>query len=201
MLHIDGAIVVEGKYDKAKLKNIVDCPVIVTDGFGIYKNKDTVKLIRFYAENGGIIILTDSDSAGFRIRGYIKGIVPGGLVKNAFIPDIYGKEKRKAAPSAEGKLGVEGVPDEVIISALTKCAAESLLKSEKSGKREPEISRMDLFEDGFIGKADSSERRKKLLKRFSLPERLSTNALTEALNRAVGYDEYRRAADEIMNGE
>lgn len=134
MLHIDGAIVVEGKYDKAKLKNIVDCPVIVTDGFGIYKNKDTVKLIRFYAENGGIIILTDSDSAGFRIRGYIKGIVPGGLVKNAFIPDIYGKEKRKAAPSAEGKLGVEGVPDEVIISALTKCAAESLLKSEKSVK-------------------------------------------------------------------
>lgn len=193
MLHVDGAIVVEGIYDKARLKNIVDCPVIVTGGFGVFNNKETAGLIRFYAENGGIIILTDSDSAGFKIRGYIKGIVPKGMVKNAYIPDVYGKEKRKAAPSAEGKLGVEGVSDELIIEALKKCIGNTAPKEENRRK----ITRLDLFEDGLSGGKNSSELRSRLLKRLSLPERLSANSLLDALNSALSYEEYKKIIAEL----
>lgn len=193
MLHVDGAIVVEGIYDKARLKNIVDCPVIVTGGFGVFNNKETAGLIRFYAENGGIIILTDSDSAGFKIRGYIKGMVPKGMVKNAYIPDVYGKEKRKAAPSAEGKLGVEGVSDEIIIEALKKCIGNTAPKEENRRK----ITRLDLFEDGLSGGKNSSELRSRLLKRLSLPERLPANSLLDALNSALSYEEYKKIIAEL----
>ena len=108
-LKIPYAIVVEGKYDKIKLSSIVDAVIIVTNGFGIYKNKETAELVRYYAEKTGIVILTDSDTAGFRIRGHIKSIVPKGKIINLYSPEIFGKEKRKTEPSKEGKLGVEGI--------------------------------------------------------------------------------------------
>lgn len=193
MLHIDGAIVVEGRYDKAKLKNIVDCPVITTDGFNIFKNKETRDLIKYYAANGGIIILTDSDRAGFIIRSHIKGIVSDGVVKNAYIPDISGKESRKTNPSKEGKLGVEGVPDSVIIEALKGFSSSGCTNTSRK------ITRMDLYDDGFFGKSGSSELRRKLSERFGLPLRLGAGALTEALNARFSYEQYRRAADEIIS--
>lgn len=201
MLHCDGAVVVEGKYDKAKLKNLIDCPVIVTNGFGIYKDAETAKLIRLYAQKGGIIILTDSDSAGFKIRGYIRGIVPNGRVVNAYIPDIYGKESRKREPSAEGKLGVEGVPDEVIKSTLEKCINDLKDSAETDGGCKPHgdrlITRLDLYEDGLSGSKNSSWMREQLLKELSLPQRLPSNSLLDALNRLISYDEYRRLVEKI----
>lgn len=201
MLHCDGAVVVEGKYDKAKLKNLIDCPVIVTNGFGIFKDAETAKLIRLYAQKGGIIILTDSDSAGFKIRGYIRGIVPNGRVVNAYIPDIYGKESRKREPSAEGKLGVEGVPDEVIKSTLEKCINDLKDSAETDGGCKPHgdrlITRLDLYEDGLSGSKNSSWMREQLLKELSLPQRLPSNSLLDALNRLISYDEYRRLVEKI----
>lgn len=195
MLHLNGAIVVEGKYDKAKLARLVDCPIVVVNGFGVFKDTETVRLLRFYAENGGLIILTDSDSAGFRIRGHIKSIISHGDVRCAYIPDIYGKEKRKATPSAEGKLGVEGMPDSVLLEALRPFA------DEREDREERLVTRMDFYDDGFTGKPDSSIRRDKLKIKLSLPERLSANALLDAINRTVGYEKYRRAADEINKGQ
>lgn len=201
MLHCDGAVVVEGKYDKAKLKNLIDCPVIVTNGFGIFKDAETAKLIRLYAQKGGIIILTDSDSAGFKIRGYIRGIVLNGRVVNAYIPDIYGKESRKREPSAEGKLGVEGVPDEVIKSTLEKCINDLKDSAETDGGCKPHgdrlITRLDLYEDGLSGSKNSSWMREQLLKELSLPQRLPSNSLLDALNRLISYDEYRRLVEKI----
>lgn len=199
MLHINGAIVVEGKYDKARLKGIVDCPVIVTDGFGVYKNKETTRLIRFYAQNGGIIILTDSDSAGFRIRGYIKGIVPEGTVKNAYIPDIFGKERRKSVPSAEGKLGVEGIPDELLIEALRKFADNTQDNTSEDTAHTRKITRIDLYEDGLSGRKNSSSLRAKLLRKLSLPEKLPASSLLDALNSALSYEEYKKTVGELQN--
>lgn len=193
MIHVIGAIVVEGKYDKIRLSGIVDCPVITTDGFGVFKSEEKKALIRRYAENGGVTILTDSDSAGFRIRGYIKGFVSKGEVRNAYIPDVYGKERRKAKPSCEGKLGVEGIPDAALISALEKAGV--IGGAPKEGRR---ILRQDLFNDGLFGGKDSSKKRAALLKKLGLPERLSTSGLLDVLNSSLDYDAYRSAVDEIL---
>lgn len=191
-IHIDGAIIVEGKYDKIHLGNLVDCPIIATNGFEIFKDENTKRLIRFYADNGGIVILTDSDSAGFKIRSHIKSFVPGEKIKNAYIPDIYGKEKRKLSPSKEGKLGVEGVPIEIIIKALEQAGAPS--KSEAS---ERQITRQDLFEDGFTGGSNSSSKRQKLLCALNLPERLTTGGMLDAINKILTYSEYKALTDRI----
>ncbi len=195
MLHINGAIVVEGKYDKAKLSRLVDCPIVVVNGFGVFKDEETVRLLRCYSENGGLIILTDSDSAGFRIRGHIKGIIRNDNVRCAYIPDIYGKERRKASPSAEGKLGVEGMPDSVLLEVLKPFSEEQ----EQSDSRL--VTRMDFYEDGFTGRPDSSSRRDELKRRLDLPERLSASALLEAINRTIGYEKYCEVADEINKGQ
>ncbi len=194
MLHINGAVIVEGKYDKSRIKNIVDCPVIVTNGFGIFSDSETAKLIRTYAETGVIVILTDSDSAGFKIRGHIKGLVPEGRIRNAYVPDVYGKERRKVSPSAEGKLGVEGLPDDVIVSALKACLSTDDVAVGADRRR---ITKMDLFEDGFSGGRNSSLKRQKLIERLNLPQRLPPNSLLDALNSLVGYDEYKALAEEI----
>ncbi len=194
MLHINGAIVVEGKYDKAKLSRLVDCPIVVVNGFGVFRDDETVRLLRYYSENDGIIILTDSDSAGFRIRGHIKGVIKNGNVRCAYIPDIYGKERRKASPSAEGKLGVEGMPDSVLLEVLKPFSEEQ----ESSGDRL--VTKMDFYEDGFTGRPDSSSRRDELKRKLGLPERLNANGLLEAINRTVGYDKYREITDEINKG-
>ena len=188
MIHIDGAIVVEGKYDKIKLSRMVDCPIITTGGFGVFKSDETKELLRWYAEHGGIIILTDSDSAGFRIRGYIKGIVNSGEVKSAYIPDIFGKEKRKQKPSAEGKLGVEGVSERVIAEALERAG----VIGERAEDRR-KITRTDLYDDGLFGGGDASKKRAELLKRLGLPERLSVSGLLDVLNSSMSFEEYKKA--------
>ncbi len=194
MLHINGAVIVEGKYDKARVKNMVDCPVIVTNGFGIFKDSETERLIRTYAESGVIVILTDSDSAGFRIRGHIKSFVPEDRIRNAYVPDVFGKEKRKTSPSAEGKLGVEGLSDGIILSALKACLGSDGGENRVQSRR---ITKLDLFEDGFSGGKNSSQKRAELIRRLNLPQRLPPNSLLEALNGIVGYDEYKALANQI----
>ncbi len=198
MIKIKEAVIVEGKYDKIKLSSIIDSLIITTDGFGVFKNSEKSALIKELAEKQGVIILTDSDSAGFKIRNYIKNITGKGKIINVYIPDIFGKEKRKAAASKEGKLGVEGVPNDIIITALEK-AGVTAAKNEDNNKdtNKNEITRIMLYEDGFMGKDGSSERRKKLLKALSLPEMLSTNGLLEVLNTMFSLEEYESAANKI----
>lgn len=194
MIKVRQAIIVEGKYDKIKLSSIIDGLIITTDGFSIFKDKEKTALIRQLAENQGIIILTDSDSAGFKIRNHIKSVTPKGKITNIYIPDIFGKEKRKAAPSKEGKLGVEGIPIDILKNAFEKAG----ITSEKScGADKEEITRIMLYDDGLMGKKDSAEKRKKLLKKLSLPELLSVNSLLEVLNSVYSLKEYRNALKEI----
>ena len=197
MIKIDRAVIVEGRYDKIKLSSIIDGVIIETDGFGIFNNKEKQRLIRRLAETKGLLILTDSDSAGFKIRSFIRGIVPAEQIKHAYIPDIFGKEKRKTEASKEGKLGVEGVKVQVIIDALEK-AGVLCEESEKTERRE--ITKLDLYEDGLSGKPDSDALRKKLLKHLDLPERLTSNALVQILNTFLTFEEYKNAIEEITNG-
>ncbi len=196
MIKIDRVVIVEGRYDKIKLSSILDAVIIETDGFGIFNNKEKQKLIRKLAETKGLLILTDSDSAGFKIRSFIRGIVPNEQIKHAYIPDIFGKEKRKTEPSKEGKLGVEGVKIQIIIDALEK-AGVLCEESEKTEYRE--ITKLDLYEDGLSGKPDSDALRKKLLKHLDLPERLTSNALVQILNTFLTFEEYKKTIEEIKN--
>ena len=196
MIKIDRVVIVEGRYDKIKLSSILDAVIIETDGFGIFNDKEKQKLIRKLAETKGLLILTDSDSAGFKIRSFIRGIVPNEQIKHAYIPDIFGKEKRKTEPSKEGKLGVEGVKVQVIIDALEK-AGVLCEETEKNERRE--ITKLDLYEDGLSGKPDSDALRKKLLKHLDLPERLTSNALVQILNTFLTFEEYKKAIEEIKN--
>lgn len=196
MIKIDRIVIVEGRYDKIKLSSILDAVIIETDGFGIFNDKEKQKLIRKLAETKGLLILTDSDSAGFKIRSFIRGIVPNEQIKHAYIPDIFGKEKRKTEPSKEGKLGVEGVNVSVIMEALEKAGVlcEEIPETEKR-----EITKIDFFEDGLSGKPNSDILRKKLLKHLDLPERLTTNALVQILNTFLTFEEYKNAVEEIKN--
>ena len=197
MLKVEQAIVVEGKYDKIKLESIIDATIVVTNGYGIFKDREKLELIRFYARKKGIIILTDSDGAGFKIRGFLKGSVPEGSIKNVYIPDIFGKEKRKVKPSAEGKLGVEGIKKELIVGACRK-AGINFVSEEGAEKTERNpVTRTDIYEAGLTGTPDSSEKRKKLLKKLGLPERLSTSGMLEALNTMMSAEEFY----EMMNKE
>lgn len=197
MIKIDRVVIVEGRYDKIKLSSIIDAIIIETDGFGIFNDKEKQRLIRRLAETKGLLILTDSDSAGFKIRSFIKGLVPAEQIKHAYIPDIFGKEKRKAEASKEGKLGVEGVNVQIIIDALEKAG---ILCEECEATQRREITKLDLFEDGLSGKPDSDALRKKLLKHLVLPERLTSNALVQILNTFLTYEEYKTAIEEITNG-
>lgn len=177
MIKIDEAIIVEGKYDKIKLSSVVDAVIIVTDGFGIFKNKEKLGLIRHYARKTGIIILTDSDSAGRKIRGYIKGAVKEGKIINVYIPDVFGKEKRKEKPSAEGKLGVEGIDVKTLLSAFEKSGVSA---SERV--KNPDITKFTLYELGLSGGNDSRNLREKLQKYLGLPSLMSAGSLVEVLN-------------------
>ena len=197
LLKVEQAIVVEGKYDKIKLESIIDATIVVTNGYGIFKDREKLELIRFYARKKGIIILTDSDGAGFKIRGFLKGSVPEGSIKNVYIPDIFGKEKRKVKPSAEGKLGVEGIKKELIVEAFRK-AGINFVSEEGAEKTERNpVTRTDIYEAGLTGTPDSSEKRKKLLKKLGLPERLSTSGMLEVLNTMMSAEEFY----EMMNKE
>ncbi len=196
MIKLNEAVIVEGKYDKIKLSGILDTVIIETDGFAIFKDKEKQRLIRFLAEKRGIIILTDSDSAGFKIRSFIKGITKSENVKNVYIPDIYGKEKRKAEASKEGKLGVEGMKTEIILDALEKAG---VLYSENNKKQGREITHTDFFEDGISGGENSSEIRKNLAKELGLPEKISSSSLLKIINSYMTYDEYKKAVENIKS--
>lgn len=186
MLKIKQAIIVEGKYDKIRLTNLVDAVIIPTNGFELYKNKETAGLIKMLAKKTGIIILTDSDSAGFQLRSRLRSITHGCEVINVYIPDIPGKERRKRAPSAEGKLGVEGVSDEILLEAFRKAG---VLTEEQAAPKDP-ITKADLMEHGLAGGENSAEKRARLQRKLGLPERLSANMLLEILNVMYSREEF-----------
>ncbi len=193
MIKIKQAILVEGKYDAIKLSNFVDALILTTEGFGIFKNKEKQNFLRRIAKEKGLIVLTDSDSAGFMIRNFISSCVPDKSVINVYIPDIYGKEKRKTHHSAEGKLGVEGVSEEVIINAFEKAGVASI----KTTKSKREITNIDLFEYGLSGRPNSAMKRKLLFKKLGLPERLSASALVKVLNAFVTYEEFENIIKDL----
>ncbi len=196
MLHTDKVIVVEGKYDEIKLSGIIDAPIIKTDGFGIFKNKEKQNLLLRLAKAHGLIIMTDGDSAGFMIRNFLGNKIPDEYITNVYIPDLYGKEKRKTKPSAEGKLGVEGIPDDIIISAFERAGITKDGDTPVKDKSR-RITNLDFFEDGISGKPDSKARRTDFLRRLGLPERMSSNALLKIINLLITYDEYK----ELVNSE
>lgn len=192
-LKIPYAVVVEGKYDKIKLSSIIDAPIIVTNGFGIYKNSETARLIRYYAEKTGIVILTDSDTAGFRIRGHIKSIVPKGKIINLYSPEIFGKEKRKIQPSKEGKLGVEGISAE----KLRTLFVDAGLVNENKLSKNP-ITSLDFYELKLSGNSNSTFYRKKILNAMNLPENLTAKALLEAVNARYSKEEFIQLVQKIQ---
>jgi ribonuclease M5 len=192
MIKIDKVIIVEGRYDKIKLSSMIDGIIIETEGFGIFKDKDKQKLIRKLAETKGIAILTDSDSAGFVIRNFITSIVPKEYITNVYIPDIYGKEKRKDSPSKEGKLGVEGISSEILKEAFKK-AGIGVSQSETNERKK--ITLNDFFDDGLTGDTQSKRKRTDLLKKLDLPERMSTKAMLDILNTFITYDEYKKLVE------
>ena len=179
MVKIREAIVVEGRYDKNTLSQVVDAPIFETNGFGIRKDKARMDLLRRVAEQRGLIVFTDSDGAGFVIRNFLKGAIQEKYLKHAYIPDIPGKERRKSAPGKEGKLGVEGMTSEILLACLKRAGATIL--GEDTPTEQP-ITKQDLFDLGLSGGANASEKRKKLMKKLALPEHLSPNGLLQALS-------------------
>lgn len=179
MYKIKEAIVVEGRYDKNTLSQIIDAPIIETKGFGVMNDKALLSLLRKTAEKRGLIILTDSDGGGFVIRNYLKGSIDPKYVKHAYIPDVFGKEKRKSSPGKEGKLGVEGMNPEVLIERLRTAGATI---DGESCDCVNVITKQDLMELGLSGCKESSFLRQKLLKKLALPEYMSANAMLQALN-------------------
>lgn len=180
-------IVVEGRYDKNSLSQVVDAVIIETSGFGIFNNIQKQKLLRKMAESRGLVVLTDSDGAGFVIRNFIKSCVDPALVKHAYIPDIYGKEKRKLSPSKEGKLGVEGMRPEILLEALRRAGAT--IDNEESAVR-AKISKADMFAKGLSGKEGSKERRAALIRQLDLPEHMTADALLDFLNATMTREEF-----------
>lgn len=184
MKRIAEVIVVEGKYDKNTLSQTVDASIVTLDGFAAFRDREKLSFLRRLAEKRGLIILTDSDGAGFVLRNFLKGAIPPGQLKHAYIPDIHGKERRKRTPGKEGKLGVEGMRPEILLDALRRAGATFL--DEPSGDARPPdgspITAADLMELGLSGGPYSADRRRALLRRLSLPEKLSSRALLDALN-------------------
>lgn len=180
MYKISEAIVVEGRYDKNVLMQVVDAPVFQTDGFGIMKNKALLDMLRLVARKRGLIVFTDSDGAGFVIRNYLKGAIPAEQLKHAYIPDIYGKERRKQTASKEGKLGVEGMTPQIIVDCLRRAGATVIGEVEKQQDRP--ITKQDFYDLGLSGAKSSSTKRKILLKQLGFPEHMSANAMMQALN-------------------
>ena len=195
MIKIREAIVVEGRYDKNTLSQIVDAPILETAGFGIMKDKAQLSLLRKVAESRGLIVFTDADGAGFVIRNYLKGCIPGEYLKHAYIPDVYGKERRKATAGKEGKLGVEGMRPDVILECLRRAGAT--IEGENAEKAASGITKMDLFDLGLYGSSDSKEKRLKLLKTMDMPEHMSTNAMLQAINLLYTKDDFLRLVDTL----
>ena len=194
MVKIKEAILVEGRYDKNTLSQIVDAPILETAGFGIFKDKKQLALLRQIAEKRGLIVFTDSDGAGFVIRNHVKSAIPAKFLKHAYIPDIAGKERRKREAGKEGKLGVEGMTKDVILESLRRAGAT--IEGENAPAQQS-ITKQDMMELGLSGGAGSSEKRAALLKKLDLPEHMSTNALLQALNLLYDYDELQRIVEEL----
>lgn len=189
MIRVREAIVVEGRYDKNTLRQIVDAPIFETYGFGIMKDTRRLTFLRQVAEQRGIIIFTDSDGAGFVIRNYLKSAIPKGRVLHAYIPDLPGKERRKREPGKEGKLGVEGMRPEVLLEALR--AAGATIEGMSIRPSEAPITKQDLYELGFSGCPDSASRRTAMQQELGLPEHMGANALLDALNLLFTREEFR----------
>lgn len=184
MIHIKEAVICEGKYDKMQLKKVCDALIITTDGFRIFHDKDKREFLKALAKRQGLLIITDSDRAGFVIRSHLKSFIPNEYIKNIYIPDIKGKEKRKSAPSKEGLLGVEGISEDVLSSLLASAEV-----TEQACKGNP-ITKADLYSLGFSGKSGSLKLRQALIKELSLPSRLTANSLLEILNSAYTKEEF-----------
>ena len=196
MVKIKEAIVVEGRYDKNTLSQILDATILETSGFGIFKDKQQLSLLRRVAEKRGLIVFTDSDGAGFVIRNHIKSAIPGKYLKHAYIPDIMGKERRKSAPGKEGKLGVEGMKPEIILEALRRAGAT--IEGEKAPASRS-ITKQDLMALGLSGGADASAKRLALLKKTNLPEHMSANAMLQALNLLYTLEELTTIVETLEN--
>ena len=188
MKKIREVIVVEGRYDKDTVSQAVDATIVETSGFGVFADKEKLALLRRLAEKRGLIILTDSDKAGFFIRGRLRGMLGGANVKQAYVPDVEGREKRKRSPSGEGKIGVEGMKPAVIISALERAGATFEEREQASGAGEP-LTKADMYSLGLSGAPGSAQKRSELLRRLDLPGRLSANSLLEVLNILYTRDE------------
>ena len=194
MIKLKEAVIVEGRYDKIKLKNLIDAPIIETNGFRIFNDKERRDMIRQIADRRGILIMTDSDGAGLVIRNFLNGAVDKSKIKHCYIPQLEGKEKRKEQKSKEGFLGVEGVPDDVIIEAIRKSGATVI--GEEAAQTN-EITKADLFTLGLTGTANSAQKRKKLLKTLNMPDYLSTNAMLTALNCLYSLEELKSVLNEV----
>ncbi len=194
MIKLNQAVIVEGKYDKIKLSSLLDAVIITTDGFAIYKDKEKTELIRTLASTCGIVILTDSDTAGLRIRNHIKGCCKGGKITNVFVPQIKGKEKRKLNPSAEGYLGVEGISADILRDALLKAGVTA-----ENCNKEDFLTKADMMEDGMAGFPGSAEKRRKVLTALDLPPILSANTMLEVINRLYTKEEYEKAVSTAEN--
>ena len=190
MQRIKEVIVVEGRYDKNTLSQVVDAVILETSGFGIFNDKAKRRLLQTLAETRGLIVLTDSDGAGFLIRSHIRGCVDPKLVKHAYIPDVYGKERRKARASKEGKLGVEGMRPEVLIEALRRAGAT--FDDSPAETRPAHITKADLYARGLSGGVGSAEKRRQLLKKLELPERMSADAMLDVLNALMDREAFYR---------
>ena len=193
MLKIKQAVIVEGKYDKLKLSNIIDAFIIETNGFSIFKDKNKLNFIKDLANKQGIIILTDSDHAGFMIRNYISSGIPKDKIKHVYIPDVFGKEKRKQEPSKEGKLGVEGMTKEIILNAFERANIEY-----RESENVNPVKTIDLFQLGFSGTPNAKQNKKKLLEKLNLPEFLSTNSLLSCINNMMSKEEFYELVNTIQ---
>lgn len=196
MLHLNQTIIVEGKYDKAKLASLVDANIITTDGFDIFRDKAKLRMIRALAARTGVIVLTDSDRAGFRIRQHLSGALPNEQVTHVYIPDLTGKERRKPRPGAENLLGVEGIPDEAILEAFARAG----LTSQPAAAKEP-VTSADLVELGLSGGENSHQRRSALLKKLGFPGRMGTKALLSAVNTLYDRKAFLELARNIVESE
>ena len=194
MVKIQEAIVVEGRYDKNTLRQIVEAPIFETAGFGIFKDFSQLALLRKVAEKRGLIVFTDSDGAGFVIRNHLKSAIPAKYLKHAYIPDIPGKEKRKSSPGKEGKLGVEGMSREIILDALRRAGA-TIEGADVPRKRD--ITKQDLFDLGLSGTPNAAANRQRLLQKLDLPEHMSPNAMLEALNLLYSLEELEKVVDRV----
>ncbi len=195
MIKIKEAVIVEGKYDKIKLSSVIDGLIIETNGFQIFSDKKQMELIRRLADSRGLLILTDSDGAGFMIRNYLAGSIPPEKIRHAYIPDILGKERRKDRPSKEGKLGVEGVPVKIILDALKRAGVVCGSDGSPAGRK---ITKTDLYLAGLSGGDNSAQKRQVLLRELSLPEHLPVNSLVGVLNSIMSYDEFQKLLDKIF---